>query len=124
MLQKISYFNLMLSIAYILIFFRDNTVNFTMGILMIVIFNWLALRSYQINDYKWSFWHYLAGLWSIYYILFLLYGTVNVLISSIEYQFASNDTITFIVLSFMLSIFVLFQALIYFLSNLKDIRNN
>ncbi len=124
MLQKISYFNLMFAIAYVLIFFRENTLNFTFGILMIVIFNWLALRSYQISNYKWSFWHYITGLWSTYYILFLLYGAVNVLQSSIAYQFASNDTITFIVSSFILSIFVLLQAIIYFLANLRQIRDN
>ena len=119
MLQKTSYFNLMFAIAYILIYFRENTLNFTMGILMVVIFNWLALRSYQINNYKWSLWHYITGMWTLYYIVFLLYGVVNVLSSAIQYQFASNDTITFIILSFVLSIVVLLQLLIYFLSNLK-----
>lgn len=122
MLQKISYFNLMFAIAYILIYFRENSLNFTMGILMIVIFNWLALRSDQINNYKWSIWHYLSGLWSLYYIVFLLYGSINILCLSIEYQFASTDTITFLVLSVTLSILVLCQALIYFLVNFKHHR--
>ena len=123
MLQKLSYFNLMFAIAYILIFFRENNLNFTMGILMIVIFNWLALRSNQINNYRWSIWHYVTGLWSMYYVAFLLYGAFNVFGLAIEYQFASNDTITFLVLSFTLSALVLSQAFIYFLSNLKEISN-
>lgn len=124
MLQKISYFNLMFAIAYILIYFRENTLNFTMGILMIVIFNWMALRSNQISNYKWAIWHYLSGLWSLYYTAFLLYGTFNVLRSSIEYQFASKDTIIFLLLSFILSSFVILQAIMYFLSNLKAIRTS
>ena len=121
MLQKISSFNIMFAIAYLLIYFRENTLNFTMGILMIVIFNWLALRSRQINNYKWSIWHYLSGLWSLYYILFLLYGAINVLRLSIEYQFASTDTILFLILSFILSILIICQVLIYFLINLKRV---
>ncbi len=122
MLQRISYFNLMYAIAYALIYFREFTLNFTMGILMIVIFNWLALRSYQIENYKWSVWHYIIGACSLYYIGFLLYGTYHVIHTSIEYQFVSNDTIMFIVLCFTLSCCVLIQFLKYFLMNLGEIR--
>lgn len=122
MLQKLSYFNLMFAIAYVLIFFRESNLNFTMGVLMIVIFNWLALRSHQRDNYRWSLWHYLTGLWTMYYIAFLLYGAFNVLGLAIEYQFASKDTITFLVLTFILSASVLFQASVYFLSNLKAVR--
>ena len=91
-----------------------------MGIVMIVVFNWLALRSYQIDDYKWSLWHYLSGLWSLYYVGFLLYGTVNVLLTVLEYQFASNDTLTFLILSAVLSITVVIQSITYFLKNLQE----
>ena len=90
-----------------------------MVILMIVVINWLALRSYQIDNYKWSIGYYLPALWSIYYIGFLLYGTLNVLYTAIEYQFASNDTIIFLVLSTTLSITVLSQLLMYFLKNIQ-----
>lgn len=124
MLQKISYFNLMFAIVYVLVYFRDSSLNFTLGIVMIVLLNWLALRSNQLNNYKWSIWHYLSALWSLYYIGFLLYGVVNVLCSSIEYQFASKDTIIFLLLSFILSSFVILQAIMYFLSNLKAIRTS
>lgn len=119
MLQKISYFNLMFAIIYVLVYFRDTSINFTMGIVMIVVFNWLALRSYQIDNYKWSLWHYVAGLWSLYYIGFLLYGTVNVLKTVLEYQFASRDTLTFLILSAILSINVIVQSITYFLKNLQ-----
>lgn len=94
-----------------------------MGILMIVILNWLALRSHQLDNYKWSAVHYVTGGWSIYYIVLLLYGAFNVLLSSIEFQFASLDTLIFLFMSFTLSIFVLWQAVIYFLINLKELRN-
>ncbi len=122
MLQRISYFNLMYAITYALIYFREFTLNFTMGILMIVIFNWLALRSNQIDNYKWSVWHYMICCWNLYYIGFLLYGTYNVLHTSIEYQFVSNDVVIFIVLSFALSCGVLFQILKYFLINISELK--
>lgn len=88
---------------------------------MIVVFNWLALRSYQVDDYKWSLWHYVAGLWSLYYIGVLLYGTLNVLQTVLEYRFASRDTLTFLILSTVLSIAVVFQSIFYFLKNLKKL---
>lgn len=90
-----------------------------MGIVMIVVFNWLALRNHQIDDYKWSLWHYIAGLWSLYYVGVLFYGTINVFKTVLEFQFASNDTLRFLILSATLSIAVVVQAIIYFLKNLQ-----
>jgi uncharacterized membrane protein YdcZ (DUF606 family) len=121
MLQKISYFNLIFAIIYVVVFFRDSSISFTMGIVMIVVFNWLALRSYQIDNYKWSLWHYIAGLWSLYYVGVLFYGTINVFQTVIDYQFASSDTLKFLILSTILSMSVVTQTALYFLKNLKEV---
>lgn len=121
MLQKISYFNLIFAIIYVVVFFRDSSISFTMGIVMIVVFNWLALRSYQIDAYKWSLWHYIAGLWSLYYVGVLFYGTINVFQTVIDYQFASSDTLKFLILSTILSMSVVTQTALYFLKNLKEV---
>lgn len=120
MLQKISYFNLMYAATYSIIYFRDNTINSTVGILMIILINWLALKSNQIENYRWTYLHYVSGLWSLYYIGFLLYGNFNIIFNIIEYHFASFDTMLFIVLSLILSLFVLIQLVLYFLKNKSD----
>lgn len=119
MFQKLSYFNLILIIIYLLVYLKDGTLNSATGILMIIIFNWLGLRSYHLDHYKWKFWHYLTGLWSIYYAGFVIYGAVNILNSSIEYAFMSNDTRTFLGLSFVCCFAVILHFVVYFLKNLK-----
>ena len=119
MFQKLSYFNLIFAIIYVLVYLKDGTLNSTTGILMVIVFNWLALRSYQLEDYKWKPWHYLTGLWSLYYAGFVLYGAMNILISSFEYNFVSNDTKTFLSLTFVFSLGVAIHFVIYLWKYLK-----
>ncbi|MFD0940150.1 hypothetical protein [Pedobacter boryungensis] len=120
MFQKLSYFNLVFSLIYVLIYLKDGTLNSTLGILAFIVFSWLGLRSYQLDNYKWNLWQYLAGLWSLYYAGFLIYGSVNILISSFEYDFVSNDTILFLTLTFVLTIAVVLHFVIYFRKNLTE----
>jgi len=123
MLQKISYFNLMFAIVYVLVYLKNGTLNSTVGIFMIIVFNWLGLRSFQLDDYSWKIWHYLTGLWSLYYAGFVLYGVINILISSFEYNFISNDARIFLVLSFVFVIAVIVHFVVYFLKNLWSLKS-
>ena len=119
MFQKLSYFNLIFAIVYVLVYLKDGTLNSTAGILIVIVFNWLALKSYQLENYKWKLWHYLTGLWSLYYAGFVLYGAMNILISSFEYNFVSNDTKTFLSLSFVFSLAVGIHFVIFLWNSLK-----
>lgn len=122
MLQKLSYFNLCMAIVYMVIYLKSGTLNSTAGIFAIVVFNWLALRSYQQDDYKWKVWHYLFAIWSIYYAGFMTYGLINVVIPAFTYDFVSNDTLTFIALTTILVVGLLWQAVLYYFKNLKTQR--
>ena len=119
MFQKLSYFNLIFAIIYVLVYLKDGTLNSTVGILMVIVFNWLALRSYQLENYKWKLWHYLTGFWSLYYAGFIFYGAANIFISSIEYDFISNDTKTFLALSLIFSLAVCIHFAIYLRKHFK-----
>ncbi len=123
MLQKLSYFNLILGIIYVLVYLKSGTFNSTAGILMIIVFNWLCLRSFQLDEYKWKGWHYLTAIWSLYYIGTLLYGAFHILNAAITFDFVSNDTLIFLIMSFGLSIAVLTHLVIYFLKNFKPIKS-
>jgi hypothetical protein len=87
MLQKFSYFNLLFAIAYLLFYLKSGTFSSSAGIFFIVIFNWLCLRSYQLDQYKWILWHYLVGLWCLYFVGTLVYGATNIITSAIEVDF-------------------------------------
>jgi len=120
MFQRLSYFNLILAVIYLLVFLKSGTLNSTTGILMIIVFNWFGIRSYQLENYKWKIWHYLTGLWSLYYAGFVLYGAVNIAITAIEYEYLSNDTRTFLGLSFVFYLAVIFQFVSYLAKSIKN----
>ncbi len=121
MLQKLSYFNLVLAMVYLLVYLKSGTFNSTAGIFVVIVFNWLCLRSYQLDNYKWKIWHYLTGLWSLYFIGTIIYGSVFILSSSLEYSFISNDTLTYLLISIVFSMSVLLHLGVYVKESYKAV---
>ncbi len=117
MLQKLSYFNLCYAIAYLLIYLKSGTFNSSAGIFFIIVFNWLSLRSFQLDNYKWGIWHYITGLWCIYFIGSLIYSGVYIIISSLQVDFLGNDTLIFLAISLSFSLAVLTHIILYWLKN-------
>jgi hypothetical protein len=122
MLQKLSYFNLIAAILYGLIYLKSGTFNSTAGIFVVIVFSWLCLRSYEFDNYKWKLWHYLIGLWCLYFIGTLIYGAVNIISPAIEYDFMSSDTATYLIISFIFCISVITHFTIYFSKNYKELK--
>ncbi|RZK58724.1 MAG: hypothetical protein EOO91_07405 [Pedobacter sp.] len=117
MLQKLSYFNLILAIVYLLLYLKSGTFNSTAGIFVIIVFSWLCMRSYQLDNYKWKIWHYLTGLWSLCFIGTIIYGIFNIVAPAIEYSFISNDTLSYLIVGVVFSVSVLIHIGIYFSMN-------
>jgi hypothetical protein len=113
MLQKLAYFNLIAAIIYLLAYLKSGTFNSTAGIFMVILFNWLSLRSYELDRYDWKIWHYLTGLWSLYFIGTTGYGTVNILSNAVEYDFIDNDTLIFSIASIIFCLAVIWHFLYY-----------
>ena len=112
-IQKLSSLNIILAIIYVLVYLRSGTFNSTAGILMIIVFNWLGLRSFELDAYKWGIWHYLTGVWSLYFIGTLIYGAINILSAAIEFDFISNDTLWYLVVNFVFCLLVLTHVTSY-----------
>lgn len=122
MLQKLSYFNLVLAIVYLLVYLKSGNFNSTTGILVIIVFNWLALRSYQLDKYRWEIWHYITGLWTLYFVGYTGYGSVNVLSAALAYNFIAHDTLTYLILSLSFCLLLIIHFIRYFLANYKEMR--
>jgi len=123
MLQKLSYLNLALAIIYLLLYLKSGTFNSTAGILVVIVFNWLCLRSYQLDNYQWKIGHYLSGLWSTYFVGTIIYGAINIIGPAITYSFISNDTLTYLIVGLIFSLTVLIHFTFYFLRNLRSSAN-
>lgn len=121
MIKKISSLNIILAIIYVLMYLKSGTFHSTAGILVIIVFNWLGLRSFELENYKWGIWHYLTGFWTIYFIWTLIYGGIHILSAAIEYDFITNDTLTNLILTSIFSILVVVQFLI---SAYKSYKSN
>ena len=112
-IQKLSSLNIILAIIYVLVYLKGGTFNSTAGILMIIVFNWLGLRSFELDVYRWGIWHYLTGVWSLYFIGTLIYGAVNILSAAIAFDFISNDTLWYLVVNFVFCVFVIAHVTSY-----------
>lgn len=121
-IQRLSSLNIIFAIIYVLLFLKSGTFSSTAGILVIIVFNWLGLRSFQLDDYKWGIWHYLTGGWIMYFVWTLMYGSVNILSASIEFDFITNDTLTNLISTFVLCVLAVVHFCLYFWKNYRAKR--
>lgn len=122
-IQRLSSLNIIFAIIYVLLYLKSGTFNSTAGILAIIVFNWLGLRSFQVEEYKWGIWHYLIGGWTLYFIGTLVYGFENILSAAIEFNFISNDTLWYLVVNFVFCVFLLTHITIYGYKNYKQFNH-
>ena len=99
-------------LVYVLFYFKTININ-SVGIFFIIVFSWFALRACQQENFKWSIWHYLVGCWSLYYIGFTAYGIFNIVSSSLEYGFVSNDINIYLIFASAFTICILTQLFLY-----------
>lgn len=121
MVQRLAYLNIGLSVAYALIYLKNGTFNSTSGVLVIVVFSWLGLRSYQLDQYKWNALTYLVGLWSLYFIGTVVYGLINVISSAFEFSYIANDTLWYVAVSVIFSVSLTTYLAVYWLKNYREI---
>jgi hypothetical protein len=122
MLYKLSYLNLVAAVGYLLAYLRGGTVNSTLGILVIIVFSWLGLRSFELDKYKWNGWHYLTGLWSFYYAGTLVYSTFYLVKTAVYYHFITDNTLIYLLLTFLFCGSVMWYFVLYFLRNYKEVK--
>lgn len=122
-MQKLSYFNILLALIYLLVYLRSGTFHSAFGILIVIVFNWLYLKSYEQNQYRWNVLHYLIAAWEIYFVGTIGYGAFHVLAAAVEYNFITTDTIINIFLSLTLSLSVFIHLIRYWIENHKVDKN-
>ncbi|MEJ5993672.1 hypothetical protein WG904_04500 [Pedobacter sp. Du54] len=122
MIQKLSSFNIILAIVYVLVYLKSGTFNSTTGILVIIVFNWLGVRSFHLDNYRWGILHYLTGAWTLYFIGTLVYGAVNIVSASIEFDFITDDTLWYLIVNFFFCTLVMIQLTHYGYKYYKQLR--
>lgn len=124
MMQKLSTVNIVLAVLYVLVYLKSGTFSSTAGILITIIFNWMGLRSFQLDDYRWRIWHYIAGSWTLYFVGTLIYGSVHILGATIEFNFISNDVLTNLIFTLLFCVLVIIHFIRYGYKNIKQLKFN
>jgi hypothetical protein len=98
MFRILSYANILLAIAYLLMFLLNGSNVVIFGVLTVVVFNVLVVKNIQEGWRKPGLIHYLPGLGCLGFAAFLLVGLVHIVRASIAYHYFSN-TLNYIVLT-------------------------
>lgn len=108
MLKASAYLNIVLAIAYFLLYLLNSNSYTIAGVLIVFVFGILVVRSEERED-KFKALHYIIGLASVVFAGFLLVWVFNVIKSSVEHQYFNNSWL-YILLTvvFMLSILLQF----------------
>ncbi|RZK39926.1 MAG: hypothetical protein EOO90_16810 [Pedobacter sp.] len=121
--KNLSSINIVFAVIYFLAYLRSGVFHSTAGISSIIVFNWLYLRSFEKDNYRWKVFHYISGLWMLYFAGSLIYGLLNILQSTITYGIMTNETLIFIIVNLAFCVLLLSHFVMYAVKNFKNLEN-
>jgi len=119
MISKLSYLNLTFSVLYFLQYLQNSNSYVISGLLAVVLFNWMALRSQEKERFEWTVLHWFTALLSLSFAVFTGYTAVTVLIGSMEYRYYPFTSLMLIAAGILFTAAILFHL---YLSLNKSIR--
>ena len=116
MLKKLSYFNIALAIAYLVLYLLNSTSFAMVGVFVVIVFNAIVLRHLE-KDEPFKSVHFVIGATNIFFAGFMTLWVSHIVISSINYHYFGNSWL-YILLT---SIFIL-SILSHYILMLRDAR--
>ncbi|KIO76492.1 hypothetical protein TH53_14765 [Pedobacter lusitanus] len=109
MLGALSYLNLIFAVLYFLAYLLNGNRLVVLGLLIVIVFNWMALRNLEIRQRQWSAFQWLAALITILYAFYMGYGAVLLLLDAIRYQYYPAAAILLILSGLIFSFTIILQ---------------
>jgi len=109
MLKTISFFNLIFAVSYFLVYLQNANRLIVIGLLAVVVFNWMAIRSLETGQLKWTFLHSALALPDLLFSLFTGYSNILLLIDIIDNNYYAWNTISVIASGLAFAVAVLSQ---------------
>jgi len=108
MLRTLSYLNLVFAVVYFLAYLQDGNIIVVLGLLVVVVFNWLALLNLENEKPDWSMWQWFCGGITILYALYMGYGAISLFIDTIAHHYYPGVSVRLIIsgLFFAFTIFL------------------
>jgi len=89
MLKRLSYLNILFAFTYFITYLQAGSYYAIVGLIFVIIFNWLTLKALEQEDYKWTIFQYLTIIPTLIAALFFLYSSGNMIYASISYNYIS-----------------------------------
>ena len=111
MLRTLSYLNLLFAVLYFLAYLLNGSRWVVFGLLIVIVFNWMILRSIETLQIKWSVFQWLAGVITLLFASYMGYSAVLLLTDTIEYHYYPAETILLISSGLLFSFIIVLQLL-------------
>ncbi|MBB6499681.1 hypothetical protein [Pedobacter cryoconitis] len=111
MLRTLSYLNLVFAVVYFLAYLQDGNRIVVFGLLVVVVFNWMALLNLENEKRDWSLWQWLCAGITLLYALYMGYGAVSLFIDAIGHHYYPGVTIRLIISGLLFDFTIFLQLL-------------
>jgi hypothetical protein len=121
MLKTLSYFNLIFSVIYFLVYLQNGGYGPVSALLGVVVFSWMVLRGLENEQKKWPLLQWVSAVMSLIFAGLTGYGAVVLLLDAIEYQYYPLQVLLLIVSGFLFTATVLLQLIRAYCNNYSKI---
>ena len=118
MIRTLSYLNLIFAVLYFLAYLQNSNSFVITGLLAVVVFGWMTLRSLEKEQFKWTVLQWIAGIMTFFFAVFTGYSALVVLLGAIEYNYYPVSAVVLISCGLLFALSVLLQL---YLSLVKSI---
>jgi len=109
MIRTLSYLNLIFAVLYFLQYLQNGNSFVISGLLAAVVFNWMALRSVENGQFKWTAFHWIIAVLTLCFAVLTGYSAVIILLDAIEYNYYPITSILLFGSGLLFSAVILFH---------------
>ena len=109
MLSNLSYLNLVFSVCYFLAYLQNGGPLVIAGLLSVVIYNWLVLRSMEQPEPKRTVMQWIFGAFSLCFALYISYGDIRLVSDALSYNYFPQSTIILVSAGLLFAFAIIFH---------------
>jgi hypothetical protein len=109
MLKRLSYLNILFAFTYFITYLQAGSYYAIVGLIFVIIFNWLTLKSLEQENYKWTIFQYITVIPTVIAALFFLYSSGNMIYANMSYNYISLNFLFLEVFSVVFGITLIVQ---------------
>jgi len=109
MLKSLSYLNLIISVSYFLAYLQNASRLVVLGLLAVVIFNWMMLVNLERERFQPSLVQWIFAAVTLFFAVFLGYGAIQQLLDAIGYYYYPGSMILLIAAGLFFTLTILFH---------------